>query len=203
MCLIWNLPLSLCKQNWSTQSDLGGTEHLEPMPGRLSDRPAFPVCLLFKSSTKLIRQLVLSQFVSLSLLFTHFLHNADVIVDIVWRRYMVTSGHLVYFPWCSLSGRKRGFLGLARHTCFDCVSLCPEHLSICNSGGYTINRHLKRLHCHSRSSSHRKLTDRAVVACSSNSNSNWSSLKILEPTSSICQRRLSTKMKQCDSSECS
>lgn len=76
-------PLSLCKQNWSTQSDLGGTEHLEPMPGRLSDRPAFPVCLLFKSSTKLIRQLVLSQFVSLSLLFTHFLHNADVIVDIV------------------------------------------------------------------------------------------------------------------------
>lgn len=83
----------------SAPSDLGRAEYLEPMPGRLSDRPAFSVCLLFKSSTKLIRQLVLSQFVSLSLLFTHFLHNADVIVDIVRCRYMVTSGHLVYYLW--------------------------------------------------------------------------------------------------------
>lgn len=162
MCLIWNLPLSLCKQNWSAPSDLGGTEHLEPMPGRLSDRPAFTVCLLFKSSTKLIRQLVLSQFVSLSLLFTHFLHNADVIVDIVWWRYMVTSGHLVYFPWCSLSGRKLGFRVIRRHMCVDCVSLCPKRLPICNSDRYTIKCHPKRLCCHSRSSADRKLADRTV-----------------------------------------
>ena len=39
-------------------------------------------CLFaFKSSTKLIRQLVFSQFVSLSLLFTHAVHNSDEIVD--------------------------------------------------------------------------------------------------------------------------
>lgn len=57
------------------------------MPGQLSVCPAFSVCLLFKSSTKLIRQLVLSQFVSLSLLFMCFLHNVDVIVDIAWCRY--------------------------------------------------------------------------------------------------------------------
>lgn len=170
MCLIWNLPLSLCKQNWSTPSDLGGTEHLEAMPGRLSDRPAFPVCLLFKSSTKLIRQLVLSQFVSLSLLFTHFLHNADLIVDIVRCRYMATSGHLVHFPWCSLSDRKWGRLGFGEaHVCWLCL-LCPEHLPVCNSGRCTINRHLKRLHCHFRSSSCRKPTDRTVVTYSSSSN---------------------------------
>lgn len=53
------------------------------MLGWLSDHPTFSVCFLFKSNTKLIRQLVLSQFLSLSLLFTHFLHNVDVIVDIV------------------------------------------------------------------------------------------------------------------------
>lgn len=58
--------------------------------------PAFSVCLLFRSRTKLIRQLVLGQFVSLSRLFTHFLHNADVTVDIVRWRYMVMSGRLDY-----------------------------------------------------------------------------------------------------------
>lgn len=93
------------------------------MPGWLSDCPAFTVCLLFKSSTKIIRQLVLSQFVSLSLLFTHFLHNADVIVDIVRCRCMVTSGHLGYFSSCSPSVKKLGFffwLGEA-HICPLCV----------------------------------------------------------------------------------
>lgn len=59
--------------------------------------PAFSVCLLFRSRTKLIRQLVLGQFVSLSQLFTHFLHNADVTVDIVRRHYVAMSGRLLYY----------------------------------------------------------------------------------------------------------
>lgn len=158
MGLIWNLPLSLCKQNWSAPSDFGGTEHLEPMPGRLSDCPAFLVCLLFKSSTKLIRQLVLSQFVSLSLLFTQFLHNAAKIVDIAWCCYMVTSGHLVYFPWWSLSGRKRGYLVLGG-TCVSIVCLCVQSTYLFAMKTDTQLTAIQRLHCHYRSSSHRKPTE--------------------------------------------
>lgn len=82
LCVLFETSLSLGASRMGAPSLIWG-EHLAAMVGQRSERPAFCVCLLFKSSTKLIRQLVLSQFVSLSLLFTHFLHNADVIVDIV------------------------------------------------------------------------------------------------------------------------
>lgn len=79
---------------------------------------------------------------------------------------MVTSGHLVYFPGVARVAGSRAFLVL--ETCVPIVSLCVQSthpFAIKTATQLTvIYRDDVNVNCHSRSSSHRKPTDRTAVA---------------------------------------